>query len=133
MVHQTVCFSHFQDIAGVRANSKVELAVQAHELACTLGIGAAHNKHFREVRIQGRVLDALGLDGLRLQEGEGAEAPAGAAAVLVLDGGDGVFLDNGKLVVCRFYGGGRPLGAGAQDGQGGEGCGNNVLFHVQIN
>ena len=36
-------------------------------------------------------------------------------------------------VVNRFYGGGRPLGAGAQDGQGGEGCGNNVLFHAQIN
>ena len=133
LVHQAVGLGHVQDIAKVRAGGEVELAIQAYELLGAVCIGLAYHEHFREIRIQGRILDALGLDGLRLQERQGAEAPAGAAAVLVLDGGDGILLDNSELVICRFYRGGRTLGAGADDGQGGEGGGNNVLFHVQIN
>ena len=73
-------------------------------------VGVTDNEHFGKIRVLG-LGELSGLDGLGLQEGKGGEAPAGAAAVLVLDGGDGIFLHRGELEIFRLEFGGR-LGLG---------------------
>ena len=113
---------HIQHVAEVGASPVLELTVQADELEGAVVVGLADNEHFRQVRILGLVLQALVLDHFRFEEREGGEAPAGAAAVLVLDGGDGIFLDHGELVVFRFHRSGVLCACADASGEGGEGC-----------
>ena len=64
--------------------------------------------------------EVVGLAGVAqdfgLQESEAGESPAGARAVLVLDGGDGDFLYNGELggvgIVCHHGGAADERGCG---------------------
>ena len=77
-------------------------------------IGMADDEHLGEVRIGVR-LEVLGLDDLGLEEGDGGEAPAGAAVGLVLHRGDRDFLDRCELVVGSLDGRSGLSGLGASD------------------
>ena len=94
-----VIADHLQHIAEITALSEVQLAVQTDIFDGAVVIGIAHHEHFGQVRPGLLIGQVLGLDGLGLQEGKGREAPAGAAAILILDGGDGVLLHRGKMIV----------------------------------
>ena len=82
----------FKDVTGI-----VQKTVNRRNLGPVM-VGVADDEHLGQVRI-GVGLEVLGLDDLGLEEGEGGEAPAGAAVGLVLHRGDGEFLDGGELVV----------------------------------
>ncbi len=105
LVHQAVVACNLEHVAEVTAGGEVHLAVEADIFDGAVVIGLPYHVHFREVREQGGVLDILVLYGFRLQEGQGGEAPAGAAPVLVLDRSNGVFLNCGKFIVLRAHGG----------------------------
>ena len=100
--HDAVGADDVEDIAEVTAGAEAHLAVEAHVLVGAVVVGVADDEHPGEVRVLRGILDALGLDDFGLIEGQAGEAPAGAGAVLVLDGGDGVLLDGGELILGAF-------------------------------
>jgi hypothetical protein len=97
LVNEAVALGGFDGVTEVRAHGKVHVTVHADKLDGAVQVRLADNVHLREIRVLGGVLEALGLDDFRLQEGQGAEAPTGSAAALVLDGCDGVLPDHGEL------------------------------------
>ena len=94
-------------------------------------VGVADDVHFGQVRVGFR-LEVLRLDDFGLEEGEGGEAPAGAAARLVLHRSDRDFLDGGELIVgCFDRRGGLTGLAGCDDGnQGRRGEKEESFFHI---
>ena len=85
------------------AGREVEVAVQTHVFVGPVGVGLIYAEHLREVGILEGVFDVAQTYGLGLEETYCGEGPAGAAAILVLDGSDGVLLDNGEFVFGELY------------------------------
>ena len=102
---------------------EVQLSVQADVLLGLVHERVADDPHFREVH-----LGASGLEDFALKERQGREAPAGAAAALVLDGRGRDELHVGEFVTRR----GVVLIGGLRRGRAGEAdceCGKQQVFH----
>ena len=123
--HQAVVLGDMEHVTELGTGAEADVAVGPDELVRTVLVGVAHDEHLGEVRIRGRVLDVLDADDFRLEETQPREAPAGAGAVLVLDGGDRVLRHHGELVLGGLGGQGVCTGEKRRD-TGGE----NHLSHI---
>ena len=128
--HDTVVADDLQHVTEAGTLRHVQETVEADILERPVVIGMTDDEHFGQVRIGFR-LEVLRLDDFGLEEGDGGEAPAGAAVGLVLHRGDRNLLDGGELVVrCLDGRGGRAgLGGGGQCEEGR--CEENEsFFHI---
>jgi hypothetical protein len=126
-----VVLDDIHDVTAAGTHAEVQLAVQADILLGTLLIGSADDVEFGKVGILGFVLDTAQADGLGLEEADAREGPAGAAARLVLDGGDGVGLGRREGILRQRRT--RTLlgkGGDAQAQKGG--CQNGESFHDRL-
>ena len=82
--NDTVVADDIQDVVTLGTDGIVELAVQADVLDRPLVVGVADHEELGEIGIFEGVGDLVDTDGLGLDESYSGEAPAGAAAVLVL-------------------------------------------------
>ena len=116
-----VVLHHVHHVAAAGAGAEAELAVQADELLRALLVGVGDHVELGEIRILRLVLDVAEADGLGLEEADGGEGPAGAAASLVLDGRDRSGLDRREGIVGLL--GCRTLLGRCKDAQAQQSCG----------
>ena len=130
--HDAVVADNLEHVTEAGALGHVQETVQADILEGPVMIGMTDDEHLGQVRI-GIGLEVLGLDDFGFEEGDGGEAPAGAAVGLVLHRGDRKLLDGGELVVTGPDGRGGSLalrGGGQRDeGRCQE---NESFFHIGV-
>ena len=100
-----------EHILGTAALCELAVAVIAYHLDCALHIGLVGYEGFAE-----GVALACSFQDLSLKEGEGRVVPARTRTVLVLDGGDGVLLDDGEYRLVSVFGGFLLLGSRCTEG-----------------
>ena len=113
-----------EHVLGRAALSELAVAVVAHHLYSTVHIGLVGNERLAEV-----VGFACGFQYLGLEEADGAVVPAGARAVLVLDGGDGVLLHYCEHWLVLVLGRLLLLGCAGTDDHYGHECKSYDSFH----
>ena len=111
-----------QHIVGLSADGEVQRAVQADVFHGLFEVDVAHDPHLRKVQF-----GTSGAEDFAFEEREGRVTPAGSAAALVLDRGDGQDFDVGETVAFR---GGR-VGRLCRGSEcvAERKCGENRFFH----
>ena len=97
--HEAVVLDGIKHITEGTALREGHVAVGADGGFGAVEVGLVDDEHLREV-----VLGLAHAEQFGLKESQRAVAPAGAGLVLVFDGGDGKFLDGGKLEAFLFFG-----------------------------
>ena len=101
--NDAVVADDIQNVVGFRADGEIELAVEAHVFDRPLEVGIAHHVELGKVGVLEGIRDLAQADCLGLEESDGGIGPAGAAAVLVLDGCNRVCLDRRELIIRELY------------------------------
>ena len=111
-----------QHVVGLSADGEVQRAVQADVFHGLFEVDVAHDPHLRKVQF-----GTSGAEDFAFEEREGRVTPAGSAAALVLDRGDGQDFDVGETVAFR---GGR-VGRLCRGSEcvAERKCGENRFFH----